>query len=89
MWISDLEAESKEMLAIKLIQGFPLNKIFGQPSISVPLREAIQELRGTDCNPFCGRHGDDLNLAFSVRRGEGDPRTHVQSHDRVWKRWIR
>lgn len=33
---SDLEAECGIVLDQKLIQGFPLNKIFGQPSVSVP-----------------------------------------------------
>lgn len=35
------------------------------------------------------RSVDGLGLAFSVKCGEGEPRTNDQSHGRVWKRWRR
>ena len=67
MWISDLEAESKVLCWPKSSFSFPLNKIFGQPSISVPPEKLSKSLIGTGWNPSCGRSGDDLNLAVSVK----------------------
>ena len=91
MWISDLEAESKEVLCWpkSSFSVSPWTKFLSNPVYLCPSEKLSKSLEVLVGILLCGISGDDLNLAFSVKGERENLELMSSLMIRVWMRWRR